>query len=330
MGDVGERGCDHGALRSFWYDSDSSSTPSLLKMSSLETLISTRGGSDTIAVAFVGDSVASQIAYSWSCYLARFALNVTVEFIPFHTVPLYDRQIKEYLEWKLSGMDIAVFSFGLWYTADRFLGSSWNSKEHAAKCFNKTKNEILLETYRFDSKSAMDPEDLGLTRRICPGLLGLDSYEEDVDRLLRVLEQDSNKKSSALPPAIWKDVTPQHFACETSGMFRIPNDVAMTMMVAEPAETAMALISGTCIRNTTCGPIANETLAYSRNAIVDAALARHPKATAAVARTWPQDVRAWDFHPVRDCTHFCLNSTTARGWAEAITSAVGSILGVRG
>jgi hypothetical protein len=278
-----------------------------------------------LRIGAVGDSVTEQLYEAMQCYLglATTTHDLTfTRFVDLHSVPLNSTELRRYLAGALSGVDVAVVSFGGWYdwegdgqagvdavsvradASEALIGACAFADDAVRQSFEGVLNGVVWD----DASRLSRVRRLSIRRRnLCSGpLLGPTALASDMRRLVTVLEE----APLLFPVLVWKDSPPQHFKGRPSGRFE----------------------SSALQRPSACGPVESAGQAYSRNSITDA-LVGNTTAFSGVARTWDHDLPLWQVHasdfahrdsggpgPV-DCTHYCNPSAVTWNWVRAVLEA---------
>lgn len=291
-----------------------------------------------LPIAVVGDSIAAQVAQALSEHLGHHRVHVFS--VPLHTIPIQEDSLREYLHEHLGSATIAILAFGSWYHheeninwQDQVLGAN-TTLELLKNCERNIGLHApsLLTEERELYPSLMNKLALSRNLRWCPQALGYRSFASDLQRLLEVFSRVRISSTSKYPNSrfrnwpivMWKDVPPQHFACEDSGLF------------------SSGCISESRTNNSfTCGPISDIAKSSERNAAADRVIHEFNKkqmidgkavVVASSVHTWSEDAIHWELHNAmvtgrgKDCTHFCSHSVVTLNWAVAITAAAASLI----
>eukprot|EP00614_Pseudopedinella_elastica_P018667 CAMPEP_0172646988 /NCGR_PEP_ID=MMETSP1068-20121228/240523_1 /TAXON_ID=35684 /ORGANISM="Pseudopedinella elastica, Strain CCMP716" /LENGTH=263 /DNA_ID=CAMNT_0013461261 /DNA_START=608 /DNA_END=1399 /DNA_ORIENTATION=+ len=246
-------------------------------------------------------------------------------------------ELRRYLIGALDGVDAAVVSFGLWYDWE---GAAAKIGPPQGALETDKANEVSADAAeKLVHKCSFSQEDLSAFDQVVYGpvwfgsfpsrarrvavrrryrcadlMLGPTSYASDLRRFIEVVRDENLPSGQGRLPTwmVWKDLPPQHFLDRASGRW----------------ETA----GSEKIRDTKCGPVKDEALAYERNAIADSVIGGSPGVFSAVARTWNEDLPRWDLHakylPGRavDCTHFCNPSPVTWTWCASVVRALAAAM----
>ena len=252
----------------------------------------------------LGDSIAWQLSQAMQCYANDGEddnHHLSLKFCATHLFPLNEDEFESWMNGEIGGDGkggryvAIVFGIGTWYNWEWGEDVAWGGGSANISGRTTLDSMELQCTEGLSERLEAEPDVYQralLLRSECRALLGWCSFVSGLMRLRAIAQ-----RNPLWPPIVWKSIPPQHFNT-MSGQYN-------------HNESGLGL---------GCAPIKNRKLAYGRNRIADQVL----NGTVVFARTWNDDVNAWDQHVDYhgDCTHYCNPSRTLWNWVERTLKSV--------